>query len=514
MVGLPIGALLVKLLCCGEAKTFPGIRGFGEYVMKVLRIVCVAATVVATAFSGAPAGAQDAVLRVARGAAAQDVGVDVNRAVVLEAIQPFAEVSVANPGIADVAALSNTSIYILGKRPGRTTLTLLGEGGRLIANVSIQVGPDLAELKDRFSEILPGEKIEVRTANDGLVLSGTVSSAPRVVRALELAERYAPGRITNMMTVGGTQQVMLKVRFAEVQRNASKQLGFNWAFGIGDPMGGTSSYYGSGASGEYLNPGNGIPVAPNYNIATAPSTTAYTSAAGPRSLLNIGYAAGGFTAELTIDALEGKGLARTLAEPNLVALSGDAASFLAGGEYPIPIRDSNGGVAVEYRSFGVNLGFTPTVLDDDMINLQIAAESSAIDSSVVVQASGFSFNGFSVRRANTTVELRDGQSFAIAGLLQDDFRDNASQIPWVGDIPVLGALFRSSDFRSSQTELVIIVTVHLVSPTDGDALSLPTDRIRPPSEAELFLLGNLVGSGPVSDVAAQNFQGAYGYVME
>jgi pilus assembly protein CpaC len=484
MVGLPIGALLVKLLCCGEAKTFPGIRGFGEYVMKVLRIVCVAATVVATAFSGAPAGAQDAVLRVARGAAAQDVGVDVNRAVVLEAIQPFAEVSVANPGIADVAALSNTSIYILGKRPGRTTLTLLGEGGRLIANVSIQVGPDLAELKDRFSEILPGEKIEVRTANDGLVLSGTVSSAPRVVRALELAERYAPGRITNMMTVGGTQQVMLKVRFAEVQRNASKELGVNWNFNWG-------------GSGNLQAVGGG-----------------FNGSQSGGSLLGASWNAGGFTAELTIDALEGKGLARTLAEPNLVALSGDAASFLAGGEYPIPIRDSNGGVAVEYRSFGVNLGFTPTVLDDDMINLQIAAESSAIDSSVVVQASGFSFNGFSVRRANTTVELRDGQSFAIAGLLQDDFRDNASQIPWVGDIPVLGALFRSSDFRSSQTELVIIVTVHLVSPTDGDALSLPTDRIRPPSEAELFLLGNLVGSGPVSDVAAQNFQGAYGYVME
>jgi pilus assembly protein CpaC len=206
--------------------------------MKVLRIVCLAATVAANAWPGAPAWAQDGVLRVARGAASQDVSVDVNRAVVLEAIAPFAEVSVANPGIADVAALSNTSIYILGKRPGRITLTLLGEGGRLIANVAIYVGPDLDELKDRYAEILPGEKIDVRTANDGLVLSGTLSSAGRMSRALELAERYAPGRVSNMMTVGGTRQVMLKGRFAEVQRNASKSLGFNWAFAIGDPLAG------------------------------------------------------------------------------------------------------------------------------------------------------------------------------------------------------------------------------------------------------------------------------------
>lgn len=469
--------------------------------MKVLRIVCLAAAVAATALTGAPAGAQDGVLRVARGAASQDVVVDVNRAVVLEAIAPFAEVSVANPGIADVAALSNTSIYILGKRSGRTTLTLLGEGGRLIANVTIYVGPDLAELKDRFSEILPGEKIDVRTANDGLVLSGTVSSAGRLARALELADRYAPGRISNMMTVGGTQQVMLKVRFAEVQRNASKELGFNWAFAIGDPNSEARNIFSAGETGDFLSGDNG-PGLP------------YVGTKGSAGILSIGYTAGGFLAQLTIDALEGKGLARTLAEPNLIALSGDAATFLAGGEYPIPVSDSDGGISVEYRPFGVSLGFTPTVLDDDLINLQVSAESSAIDTSVVVQGSGISFNGFAVRRANTTVELRDGQSFAIAGLLQDEFRDNASQIPWVGDVPVLGALFRSADYSSRQSELVIMVTVHLVSPVDGDSLSLPTDRIQAPSESELFLFGRMGGQGAVNDVAVQNFQGAYGYVME
>jgi pilus assembly protein CpaC len=341
----------------------------------------------------------------------------------------------------------------------------------------------------------------VRTANDGLVLSGTVSSAGRLARALELAERYAPGRISNMMTVGGTQQVMMKVRFAEVQRNASKALGFNWAFAIGDPDLEARNIFSGGETGDFLSGVNG-PGLP------------YAGTKGSTGIFSIGYTAGGFMAQLTIDALEGKGLARTLAEPNLTALSGNAATFLAGGEYPIPVSNDQNGISVEYRPFGISLGFTPTVLDDDMINLQVSAESSAIDSTIVVQGGGISFNGFSVRRANTTVELQDGQSFAIAGLLQDDFRDNASQIPWVGDIPVLGTLFRSADYSSRQSELVIIVTVHLVSPVNGDSLSLPTDRIKAPSESELFLFGRVKDQGAVNDVAAQNFQGAYGYVME
>lgn len=474
--------------------------------MTLLRIFRLAALAAATAaMSGAPALAQDSVLRMARGAASQDIAVEMNRAVVLEAIQPFAEVSVANPGIADVAALSNTSIYILGKRPGRTSLTLLGENGRLIANVTVQVGPDLTELKDRYADILPGERIEIRSANDGLVLSGTVSSAPRLARALELANRYAPGRVSNMMSVGGSQQVMLKVRFAEVQRSVGKQLSFSWG------LGGASSgnLFGLGETGGYLSGSN------------APGGSSYTTTGGnvgaSEAALQVGWAAGGFIAELTIEALEAKGLARTLAEPTLVALSGDAASFLAGGEYPVPIIDGDGATTVDFRPYGISLGFTPTVLDDGLVNLQVAAESSSIDNTVTVSGtSGITYNGMTVRRTKTTVELADGQSFAIAGLLQDTFVDNASQIPWVGDVPVLGALFRSTDFRSSQTELVVIVTVHLVAPTTEDALSLPNDRFTIPSEQELFLLGRMSGGdGPAaSDVAAQNFQGAYGYVME
>ncbi len=472
--------------------------------MKLLRIAGMAAALMAVIAVGR-AEAQSGVLKVARGAAARDVAVDVNRAVVLEAAEAFAEVSVANPGIADVAALSNKSIYILGKKSGRTTLTLLGAGGRLIANVTVRVAPDLAEFKTRLKEILPGEPIEVRTANDGVVLSGVVSGVGRLARAVELAERYAPGRVTNMMSVGGTQQVMLKVRFAEVQRNATKELGFNWALGLS-----SGNFGGDFGSGDFLAPGN-VPGRPSGSGGLTPG---YTSGSNSDGIIRLGFAAGGFVANLAIDALEGKGVARTLAEPNLVALSGDAATFLAGGEYPIPVQNDQGSVSVEYRPFGVSLGFTPTVVDDDLINLQMSAESSAIDNSIVVQSAGFTYNGFSTRRTETTIELRDGESFAIAGLLQDDFIDNASQIPWIGDVPVIGTLFRSTDFQRRQTELVIIVTAHLVAPTSEDALNLPTDRITIPSESELFLYGKVEGDPATREVAGQNFEGAYGYVME
>ncbi len=447
------------------------------------------------------------VVRVLEGAASPDLSVAVNRAIVIESAEAFAEVSVANPAIADVAALSNRSIYILGKMAGRTTLTLLGPNGRLITNVAVAVGPDLAEFKERLSEILPQERILVRSAADGIVLSGNVTSTVRMSRALELAERYAPGRVSNMLTVGGSQQVLLRVRFAEVQRSAAKQLGFNWGFGIR-----TGNWGIGGEHADFLDNGN----AAGFQVDDDPDT-GYVPSGQTEGILGISFGAGGVLASLTIDALENKGFARTLAEPNLVALSGDTASFLAGGEYPIPVYGGDdGNIAVEYRPFGVSLGFTPTVVDGDLINLELEAESSAIDSSVVIENQGISFNGFSTRRARTTIELKDGDSFAIAGLLQDDFRDNASQIPWVGDVPILGTLFRSSGFQRSQTELVIMVTAYLVDPVKEDVVQLPGDRLRVPSERELFLLGKLEAvRDPVArSVGARNFEGEFGYVLE
>lgn len=453
---------------------------------------------VSLGLSAVPAGAET--LKVVEGGTSNILTVPMNRAVVVEADQPFAELSIANPGIADISTLSDKSIYVLGKAPGRTTLTLLGPDGKLITNVDVQVSLDVAEFKERLKQILPNERIEVRTANDGIVLSGVVSSTTALDSALELAERYAPQRVSNLMGVGGTQQVMLKVRFAEMQRSVTKSL--SSSLSVTTNGSGTNLAIGTGSNK------NGALSVANGGVGPTTQTGSF----------GIGFTAGNLQLGVLLEALESKGLVRTLAEPNLTALSGQEAKFLAGGEYPIPVSQDNNTVTIEYKAFGVQLGFVPRVVDGDIINLAISAAVSSIDPTVSVTANGINVNAFRRREANTTVEMRDGESFAIAGLLQDDFRDLNGQVPWLGDVPILGALFRSADYTRNQSELVIIVTPHLVSPTRGEALALPTDRVRPPSEAELFLFGKTAAGGkvkgPAAEVSKQDFTGPYGYVME
>jgi len=298
------------------------------------------------------------------------------------------------------------------------------------------------------------------------------------------------------MSVGGTQQVMLHVRFAEMQRSVSKSLSGSFGFLGTDARGGANNF-------DSLNSviGGGAPITDQFGT------------------LGVRFSAGSVQMAATLEALEGKGLIRTLAEPNLTALSGQEAKFLAGGEYPIPVRqsDSEGTtISIEYKPFGIELAFTPRVVDGDVINLALNTAVSGIDSELEASSGALAFRR---REAETTVEMHDGDSFAIAGLLQDDFRDSNSQVPWLGDIPILGALFRSAEYQRNQTELVVIVTAHLVSPIRGEALALPTDRVKPPSEAQLFMLGQTASNGQAvtggaAEVARQDFSGAYGYVME
>jgi pilus assembly protein CpaC len=345
----------------------------------------------------------------------------------------------------------------------------------------------------------------VRTANDGIVLSGTATSIQALDRALDLANRYAPDRVSNLMVVGGTHQVMLKVRFAEMARSVRKALSSGLSItGLGSD-GGISIGTGSGS----LVGGTGIGTPGSSTLVPNPQSAGQMAFTLPVGDLQL---------SILLEALETKGLARALAEPNLTALSGQQASFLAGGEYPIPVVDGDGGIGIEYKPFGVELTFTPRVVNNDTINLELVAAVSGIDNTVTVQNDGFSVNAFRRRETSTTVEMRDGESFAIAGLLEDDFADLATQVPWLGDIPVLGALFRSAEYERQQTELVIIVTPHLVTPTRGEALALPTDRVRPPTEAELFLNGRIAQTGTpagaAGEVARQDFSGSFGYVME
>jgi pilus assembly protein CpaC len=426
-----------------------------------------------------------------------------NRAVVVESAPPFAELSIANASIADISSLSDRSIYVLGKSPGPTTLTILDAQGQLITNVEVRVAADVTEFKERLRQILPDEKIEVRTANDGIVLSGTVSSTLRLQRALELAQRYAPERVSNLMVVGGVQQVMLKVRFAEMQRSVAKSLRSSLAAG------------GSLNKGLF-GTGNAAAIGDRTSIANKlrPQRANITGSA------LYSFSVGGLELGVVLEALENKGVVRTLAEPNLTALSGQEATFLAGGEYPIPISQEENTVTIEYKPFGVELAFVPRVIDGDLINLELKTSVSSIDTTNSITLTDITVNGFSKREAKTTVELRDGESFAIAGLLMDDFTDTNLQVPWLGDVPILGALFRSASYRREQSELVIIVTPHLVTPTKGEALALPTDRVAIPTERDLFVFGRTAGNkgaprkGAAAEVAKQDFSGSYGYVMD
>ncbi len=468
------------------------------------------AALVGLALSVAPAAnlAQAETLRVVRGATDAALSVPMNRAVVVESDLPFAELSVANPAIADVSALSDRSIYVLGKAPGTTTLTILDGNGRLITNVDVRVAADVTEFKERLRQILPGENIEVRTANDGIVLSGQVSGIQKLDRALALAERYAPDRVSNLMTVGGVQQVMLKVRFAEMQRSVAKSLRASLATG-GSVL--------NGDLGLELGTGNASPNAAVDRVANKLFPQSGSNASEGAVLF--GFNAGGLEVGILLEALEAKGMVRSLAEPNLIALSGQEAKFLAGGEYPVPVAQDGGTISVEFKPFGVELNFIPRVIDGDLINLEMETAVSSIDPDNGFNLESIRIDAFRRREASTTVELRDGESFAIAGLLQDDFRDLNGQVPWLGDIPILGALFRSAEYSREQSELVIIVTPHLVTPTRGEALALPTDRVRIPSEKDLFLNGRVVGAntptrGGAGEVAKQDFNGSYGYVMD
>lgn len=433
-----------------------------------------------------------------------EIQVPLNKSQILRVDRPFAQALIGNDEIADVLPMTDRSVYVLGKKIGTTSLTLYDHQKRLIAVVDVAIGPDVVGLRGQLKELLPREQIATRMSNDAIVLSGVVSSGPAVGRAAQIAETFAPGKVVNMLSVGAAQQVMLEVRFSEMKRSAAKQLGFNHAFtsNNGRFMGGV----GNTAPGTaLLTDGNG---APTINIE------------GILDTFGIGtgqFKLGGLNLVSAIDALERKGVITTLAEPTLIALSGETASFLAGGEFPIPVsqsggsgNNSNGGgnnvnsITIEFKPFGVSLAFTPTVLEDGIINLAVAPEVSSIDPSASVTINGLIIPGLQTRRARTTLELRDGQSFALAGLMRKDFQDTVRQFPVLGSLPIIGTLFRSTGFQKEDTELVIIVTPRLVRPVSPQDIALPTDRVAPPHELDLFGFGRTdkaVGINPLDPKA-------------
>ena len=409
------------------------------------------------------------------------VSLAVGKSIIIRSTTPVKRVSLAAPEIADFVLLSPTQVYLIGKAPGITNLTLW-EDNKISAIYDLEVSPDVSRLREKLHEILPDERdLRAIATHGSITLSGTISSTANLSQALALAGAYAPeGKIINLVQVAGVHQVMLEVRVAEMSRSLMKRLGVNFNILTKDDFGisllNNLTQLVAPAAGNLVTPGApfGIFVSPAVN-ALSRITDGSTTVTG------------------FIDALKEDGLVKILAEPTLIALSGQTANFLAGGEFPIPVPQGLGTVAIDYRTFGVGLNFTPTVLSDNKISMKVAPEVSELDFSTAVFLEGFVVPGLTTRRASTTIELADGQSFAIAGLLRENVREIISKFPLLGSIPVLGALFRSSSFQKNETELIIIVTPHLVKPLDLEKQSLPTDAYIEPNDFELFLLGILEG---------------------
>ena len=410
---------------------------------------------------------------------------------------PFGEIVVGDPETADVNALSDRTLYVLGRKLGSTNITLFDDKKDLLAVIDVEVTHDLTGLSSTLKQAIPGARLKVRSVNGRVLLEGEVPSAPAAEKAMTIARDFVGDDVTNSFSITANQQVNLEVRMVEVARSAGKELGFNWNL-IKDGNG-----YGQGLGIAQAAGSQGL------GLAAAASAL---SGLVPFGTVVANILENGTSPDLLITALEERRMARRLAEPNLTALSGQTASFNAGGQ--VPVQTCEGSLAdqtcsVTYKDFGVILNFTPTVLDDGLINLQLNPTVSEIDPSL-------SYNGnpgFVIRTANTSVELRDGQSFAIAGLLQSLNAKEATQVPWVGNVPVIGTLFRSSAFQKKESDLVIIVTPRVVRPvgTKQHLKDPLNDGLLSANEPEFFLMGKQEVSRTSLDT---KYNGVYGHIID
>jgi len=413
-------------------------------------------------------------------------------------------VTIAAPDIADFLFIPKVNrkdrvrnIYIKGLKPGVTNLTLW-KNGHIFRIYDIAVNFDISLLKQKIHEILPDEKdIRIFATKDSITLSGMVSSTGDLDQVLVLSKAFCgEGNITNLLKVDGSQQVMLEVRVAEMSRRVLNRLGINFnivntagEFGV-QLLGGLSTF--SLAQGEI------------GDVEYSSDATGLVRFLSPHD--HVQYTG-------IIDFLKGNGLVKILAEPTLIATSGQTANFLAGGEFPIPEIDDDGNQGVTFKPYGVELGFTPTVMSAKRISIRVEPVVSELDFSVATTIGGAVVPGILARRASTMVELADGQSFAIAGILQETTRENLSKYPGLGDIPILGALFKSKSFQKNETELVIIVTPHLVKPLNMAEQTLPTDFYIEPDDAEFYLWG-IFGQSHKAVVGEPELEGEFGHIFE
>ena len=402
--------------------------------------------------------------------------IEVNEGTLIRLDEPAAEVFIANPEIADVQVKSNRVIYVFGKAQGETTFYALDKDDRTLFSSTVAVTRNVSALRNAYLQMLPGVPIKVTTLGQLIVLQGNVGSPAEAAMAEQLARSVlATDRIMNAVSILQPTQVNLRVRIAEISRSVLKQLGFSWQGFVSGSNTGFGIATGRQVSQIVADPVTDLPIE-IFNRATE-----------GHALFGELFT-GGLDLNYAIDALDQEGFIKVLAEPSLTALTGQSANFLAGGEFPIPIP-SRDGIGIEYREFGVKLAFTPTVMDSGRITMHVRPEVSDLSSAGAIRIEGISIPSISTRRAETVVELGSGQSFAIAGLIENSVVQDGDKYPGLGDIPIIGALFRSEKFRREETELLIVVTPYLVNPISDRQIALPTDKYMTPSDMDRFLKG-------------------------
>ncbi len=438
-------------------------------------------------------------LLAASAASAEAITIPVSRSQLVSLPAEKSQVIVADPEIADIYAHGNTSLSIIGKKPGQTTVRILDKNSRPVGTYDVTVGYDLPAIRKALKNFLPDEVIGVEMVNTNIALTGQVSNTTVADKAVRIVEQYVAGGskttesaardsavggrsgILNLLQVTSGQQVMLRVRIGEIQREALKQFGVDW------------SNFGSPGSFLYqVGIGSGI----ERFLSDSSGVFAINSSDPTRGYARVGWGSGNTRIDALIKALERDGLFKLLAEPNLVAISGEEADFLAGGEIPVPVPQNSGSgtnttLTIEYKPFGVAVKFKPFVLSENRIRMDVQPEVSELDDATAVVLSNFRIPGITTRRARTTVELAPGESFMIAGLIKDQTRSSIDQLPGVKELPILGALFRSTEFRRNETELVIAVTPYIVDPMKGSDVKLPTDNFIPASQMEMIFYGAL-----------------------
>ena len=375
--------------------------------------------------------------------------------------EAFARLAVSEPLIADAAPVSTTEYYVRGRAIGTTSILIYSEEGHLQQVVDVKVTPDIEAIKTDLLALFPEIELDLYAVADRIHVRGTVADIETSNAVLDVVASHAPDRVINALSVKLPQQVLLEVRFVEASRDDIREIGFGSEIG---------------------RPGN-------FLLLTTPSLLSGPVEKTAGAILG---GSGGVSIDVFLKALEEKGVVRTLAEPNLVSRSGETAYFLAGGEFPVPVAADEGNISIAFKNFGVSLEFTPTVVNKNRIILKVTPEVSQLDPRNSVRLSDVEIPALSVRKVNTTVELGDGQSFAIAGLIQNNFDSSTAQTPLLGSVPILGALFRSSRFRKNETELVVIITPRLVKPAlSAQSLTDPLANSELPTTVERYLLGEV-----------------------